>query len=329
MARPPAPPSPPAWAGRLGRALSLTLSLPERTARALAALAGGGALLLTRTLLPGAVKNSTSYRFTLGMFQTFLVRNVAGMAAVEGEAELKDRFTQRKLLGSSFEAAGLLTMHLSPVWVFAVASDAARGGQVFLRRLVFHLKEHRVIAPDRDPRTLEQILEAVHDMGREGAGAVDMPPMSREELGEVAAELRRSAAALAENSAKLLPRFESLWDQIGRAAEREDLSVARVLGLLSVSAASLAGAGAGTVRAVGEAGYGILDEMVIDDYKASLDRIAEQGAAAYVGGHMRPFVENARAHFDFGRESWTQRRLKGPIDRLLARLAGKRRGPRD
>ena len=113
---------------KLGHFLALSFSLPERAARALSALVGGSTLLLTNTLIPAAVKSSSSYHFTVGMFQTFLVRNVAG---VETDAELQDRFVHRKLVGTSIEAAGLLTMRLSPVWVFAIASDAARGGAGF------------------------------------------------------------------------------------------------------------------------------------------------------------------------------------------------------
>ena len=194
--------------------LALSLSLPERTARALGAIIGGSTLLLTKTLVPTAIKNSNSYRFTLGMFQTFLIRNVAGVDQIATDIELKDNFVHRKLLGTSLEAAGLLTMHLSPVWVFAIASDAAKGGQVFLQRLVHHLKENQVIADESNPESLEQILLSIHEMGRHGATAIDTPPLSTQELRDLANGLRLSTASLTQNSTILLPRFESLWNQI-------------------------------------------------------------------------------------------------------------------
>ena len=116
---------------KLNHYLALSLSLPERAARALGSLVGSSTLLLTKTLIHTAIKNSNSYRFTHGMFQTFLISNVAQIDDIETDLVLKEHFLNRKLLGTSLEAAGLLTMHLFPVWVFAIASDAAKGGQVF------------------------------------------------------------------------------------------------------------------------------------------------------------------------------------------------------
>jgi hypothetical protein len=95
---------------RLNHYLALSLSLPERAAKALGSLVGGSTLLLTKTLTPTAIKNSNSYHFTLGMFQTFLINNVAQIDDIETGIDLKEHFLNRKLLGTSLEAAGLLTM---------------------------------------------------------------------------------------------------------------------------------------------------------------------------------------------------------------------------
>ena len=95
---------------KLNHYLALSLSLPERAARALGSLVGGSTLLLTKTLIPTAIKNSNSYHFTLGMFQTFLINNMAQIDDIETGIDLKEHFLNRKLLGTSLEAAGLLTM---------------------------------------------------------------------------------------------------------------------------------------------------------------------------------------------------------------------------
>ena len=49
--------------------LGYLLSLPERGIRSLAAVAGGTTLLLTETLLPEPVLNSTFFRVTVGDLQ--------------------------------------------------------------------------------------------------------------------------------------------------------------------------------------------------------------------------------------------------------------------
>lgn len=294
---------------KLSRYFSLTLSLPERTARALSAVVGGGTLLLTRTLVPGAIKNSTSYMFTLGMFESFLVRNLAGMVEISADTELKDSFVQRKLLGSCLEAAGLLTMQLSPVWVFAIASDAAKGGQVFLQRLVLHLRDNQVIAQDSHPETLEQILQSVHEMSRQGATAIDTPPLSLDEIN-----------TLADNYSKLLPHFEALWNQISVVAKKENVSVPVILGMLSVHAASIPELGLGSTGAVGKTGYAILDDVILSDYKQTLQGIAKTGTREYMRAHMAPFMLQAKTHFDLNQETMTQKWFSRAVSKLKEKL---------
>ena len=106
----------------LSHYFTLTLSVPERAARALSALVGSSILLLSNTLVPRSLKNTLSYRFTLGMFQSYLIRNVAGLDYMDSQPPLTGNFLNRKLSGTSLEAAGLLTMHFSPVWALSEPS---------------------------------------------------------------------------------------------------------------------------------------------------------------------------------------------------------------
>ena len=70
-----------------------------------------------------------------------------------------------------------------------------------MKRLVQQLKESEVISADSDPQSLEQVLLSIHDMSRQGATAIDTPPLSMPEIEELAAELRASTKALRDNSA--------------------------------------------------------------------------------------------------------------------------------
>ncbi len=298
--------------------------MPERIARALGSIVGGSTLLLTKTLIPKAIKNSNSYRFTFGMFQTFLIKNVAQIEDFATDTPLKDNFVNRKLLGTSLEAAGLLTMHLSPVWVFAIASDAAKGGQVFLNRLVHHLKENEVIPAESNPESLEQVLLSIHEMSRQGATAIDTPPMSMKEVEELAAQLRESTASLRQNSASLLPRFESLWNQISQVANRENLTREQVLGMLSVSAAAVAQTGAGAAGAVGRTGFYFLDEVILNGYRDTLIEISESGSLSYLEQNMQPFVQNAQSHFDFKIETRSQAWFRVSLEKALSQISRKK-----
>ncbi|MEX2131674.1 MAG: hypothetical protein WD772_09315 [Pseudohongiellaceae bacterium] len=294
---------------KLSHFLELGLSIPERSARALSALAGGTTLILAQTLIPSAIRHSNTYRFTVGMFQTFMIRNVAGMQNIQTDFSLPDAFLQRKVLGSGLEAAGLLTMHFSPVWVFALASDTARGSQVFLNRLVLVLKQHEVIPQDSSPQSIEQVLIAIQDMAARGAAAFDMPPMSRDELVRLAEELRLSTANLASRSGAMVPDFEAIWNQIIDVARMEKLSVEEVLGILAINA----GKSRGTVEAVGKTGIALMDDLVLKEYRDTLAGIRQTGAVNYINTHMEPFFTNALSHFDFRRptvtQSWYRRML--------------------
>lgn len=316
--------NPETYLDRLNHYLALSFSLPERAARALGSIVGGSTLLLTKTLIPTAIKNSNSYRFTLGMFQTFLIKNVAQLDDFADSTPLPEHFLNRKLLGTSLEAAGLLTMHLSPVWVFAIASDAAKGGQVFLNRLVKHLKENEIISEDSHPTSLEQVLLSIHDMGRHGATAIDTPPLSMTEVEEIATQLRESTASLRANSPNLIPRFESIWEQIRQVAKKENLSTEQVLGMLSVNAASIAQTSVGTAGAVGKTGFYFLDDVILNDYKNTLIDISETGSLQYMQQNMQPFLQNAQSHFDFKIETRSQRWFKTSIEKLIRQFRGKK-----
>ncbi len=309
---------------RLNHYLALSFSLPERVARALASIVGGSTLLLTKTLFPEVIKSTSSYRFTFGMFQSFLIQNVAQIDHLTIDTKLPEHFLNRKLLGTSLEAAGLLTMHLSPVWVFAIASDAAKGGQVFLNRLIHHLKNNEVIARDSNPESLEQVLLAIHEMGRQGATAIDMPPLSMPEVEEMAAQLRESTESLRRNSASLMPNFESIWNQIALVAWKENLSTAEVMGMLSLRAASITQTSVGTAGAVGRAGFYFLDEVILNDYRDTLIDISETGSLQYMQQNMKPFIQNAQSHFDFKKETRSQAWFRGGLEKLWNQIPRKK-----
>ena len=110
--------------------LGFMLSLPERTIRSLAALGTGTTSLLSETLFPEVLRETTLYRIFVGDAQNFIIDRVA-QVKTEAEAEGGgEDYLQRKMVGGALETAGLLAMHFSPLWVFAIAGDAAGGGEV-------------------------------------------------------------------------------------------------------------------------------------------------------------------------------------------------------
>jgi len=101
------------------------------------------------------------------------------------------------------------------------------------------------------------------------------------------------------------------------------LSPEQVMGMLSISAASLLDTGIGTANAVGKTGFYILDEMLLNDYKATLSDISEQGSFNYMQSNMQPFLENAQSHFNLRVETRFQRWFKNGTRRFFNQLRSK------
>jgi hypothetical protein len=281
--------------------------------RSAAAVLGGTSVLLTEVLFPEAVKGSTTYRVMVGNFQRFIIDQVAQVnyfPAGENEQAI-DGYIGRKLAGNILELAGLLTMSFSPVWVFALAGDAAGGGKVFLDRLTLNLKQHGVIKPESDPKDVAGLLEAIQKASSSSANAVDMPPMSRQQLTELAAELRDGYGRMFSGSRSLLARFNAMQARMERTAEREGLSVEEVSGVMALDLASLGRAGRGATAAVGQTGTQLFGEKILASYERTLDELNSQGAGAYVSRQMKPFLAAAKGHFDPQKSTWTQERLRG------------------
>lgn len=284
------------------------VSLPERTIRSLAAVVGGTTSLLTETLFPEALRGTTLYRIFLGDTQRFLVEKIA---RIEKESEnatgeaADPAFVQKKLVGGALETAGLFAMHFSPLWVFAIAGDAAAGSSVFLDRLVNQLKSNGVIPLDASISGLTDLLSAVQTTASQSASAIDTPPLSREELGKLATEMTANYGRMFTGVTDLVPRFETLWGQMEKLAGRDNISIETLGGILTVDVADWAKKGVGAVSALGQTGTDLFGEMILDSYARTLNAVAEEGVTGYLSNRMKPFVQAAVSHFDTEKKTWT------------------------
>jgi len=289
--------------------LGYMLSLPERSIRSLAALAGGSASLLTETLVPETLKGSTCYRTFIGDTQQFIVQRIAQVRppAVEAaDAADGTRFVQRKMVGSALETAGLLAMHMSPLWVLALASDAAAGGGLFFNRLVDRLKVNGVLPKHTEVKGMTDLLAAIQEAARKTASAVDTPPLGRHELASLADDMLSGYRSMFAKGIDLLPRLETIWSRMEEVARREKISFERLSGILSVDLAGWARRGVGTISAVGQTGSELLGENILDSYSRTLDGLNQQGVRAYVQERMQPFLRAAVSHFDPQRTTVTE-----------------------
>jgi hypothetical protein len=292
--------------------LMYTLSLPERTLRSMAALLGGTSTLLAETLFPKSLRGTTSYRVTIGLMQQFIIEQVAGMKIKidEDQNQLGEDYVQRKMAGTALEAVGLLTMGYSPLWVFAILGDAAGGSKVFLNRLVEHLKENNIMAENIEATELVDVLDAVQDASRKSTTTIDTPPLSRAELARLADEMKSSYSRVFKSTTNLVPRLEALWKSMELLAMRENISIERLGGIMTVDAVLWSKRGVGFARATSQTGVELFDEKILDSYRKTLIATREQGIDTYMSAHMQPFMRAAKAHFDPAQKSWTEAKLE-------------------
>jgi len=288
-----------------------TLSLPERLIRSLAALVGGTSVLLAETLFPKSLRRTTTYKVTIGLMQQFIIERVAGMEnkISEGHVHLSEDFVQRKMAGTALEAAGLLTMGYSPLWVFAILSDVAGGSKIFLNRLVKYLRENDILAEELEATELVDVLEAVQEASIQSASTIDTPPLSREELSELATEMKSNYGRVAKSATNLMPRLEAIWKNMEQLALRENISIERLVGIMTVDALNWSKKGMGIAMATGQTGAELFNEKILDNYRKTLAMTSEQGIDEYLSSHMRPFMGAARAHFDPTQKTWTEIKL--------------------
>jgi hypothetical protein len=295
------------------KSLGYLFSRPERTIRSLAAVSGGATLLLSETIIPKSIHQSTLYRVTLGDFQQFLIENVAQMnhelLANVPTRQLEANFVPRRMVGSAVDAAGLLWIRLSPLWVFAIASDAAAGSQVFLQRLVAQLKANEVLPPDAQIDSLTELLAAMQTAAQQSAQAVNAPPLAYEEVAQTAVELRDSYGRLFTNTHNLLFRMDSLWSQMEEVAAAEGTSTAHISGIMTLDLVQWSKKGANSAIAVGQTGVELLDEHILSSYAHTLQQLSQEGLANYLNRMLTPFAESAINHYAPDKTSWTERVL--------------------
>ena len=223
--------------------------------------------------------------------------------------QLEGDYLPRKVAGSVIETAGLFWYRFSPIWVFAIAGDAAAGSQVFLERLVAQLKANNVLAEDANPTSLADVLSAVQAASSSSADAVNLPPLSEEELKETAVTLKENYGRLFANTKDLLPRFESLWSQMEEVADEQETSTAKVGGVMSLDLADWGQKSADSLLAFGQTSGDLIDEYILNSYAKTLNGISSEGLPRYLSSRILPFLETAVRHLQPAQKTWTESNL--------------------
>jgi hypothetical protein len=193
-------------------------SLPERTARAGAALTGGLVYETGEVLLPLAVRRSRLYQAVVGRLLRITIELVGGVDGVYPTEGMQAReLLVRKTAGNVIELASFLSVGWSPVWLLAGASDLVGGSKAYLRMLVTELKDAGVLSAEEDVSSFEELLTTLEGTSGVLADTVDVPPLNVASVRASWQELRRQAADLPDAGG-----LEKIFSELRLAARRED-----------------------------------------------------------------------------------------------------------
>ena len=276
---------------------SYLVSLPERTARAGAALTGGLVYEASEVVLPVAVRRTRFYQAVVGRLLRIMIELVGDVEGVYPTEEMPVReLLVRKTAGNAVEIASFLAVGWSPVWLLAGASDLVGGSKVYLRVLVTELRDAGVLAPDADVASFEELLSALEGASGVLADTVDVPPLNVPSVRTSWQELQRQAADLPDAA-----DLEKIFAELQLAARQEDRSMLEISSMVAL----------GAVRT----GVRLGNVHVFDYYRRALRTIVEEGLLSFLRRTSTPYLTRARSHFDPESSTYSERLLRRWADR--------------
>jgi hypothetical protein len=276
---------------------SYLASLPERTARAGAALTGGLVYETGEVLLPLAVRRSRLYQAIIGRLLRITIEVVGGVEGVYPAEEMPVReLLVRKTAGNVVELSSFVAVGWSPIWLLAGASDLVGGTKVYLRALVTELRDAGVLAPDADVATFEELLTVLEGTSGVLADTVDVLPLNVPSVRTSWQELQRQAADLPDAAS-----LEKLFAELQLAARQEDRSILEISSMVAL----------GAVRT----GVKLGNVHIFDYYHRALRTIVEEGLLSFLRRTSTPYLTRAGSHFDPRSSTYSQRLLQRWADR--------------
>src|SRR5215211_7943476 len=271
---------------------SYLASLPERTARAGAALAGGLVYEASEVVLPVGVRRSRFYQAIVGRLLRIMIEDVGGVEGVYPAEEMPVReLLVRKTAGNALELSSFLAVGWSPVWLLAGASDLVGGTKVYLRTLVSELRDAGVLAPDADVASFEELLTVLEGTSGVLADTVDVPPLNVSSARASWQELQRQAADLPDAAA-----LENIFAELQLAARQENRSILEISSIVALGAV--------------HTGVRLGNVYIFDCYRLALRTIVKEGLLSFLRRTSTPYLTRAGSHFDPRSSTYSERLLR-------------------
>jgi hypothetical protein len=287
---------------KLGDQTRFALSLPERLVRSLAALSGGLIREIGVVAVPNRLRRTTLYRLMVEVTLRFLIAQVGKVEGVyPSENQIASKFLLRRGASHGMELIGLLTIHVSPIWVLAALADATGAGRALIQQIAGAMEEEGLLSSDAHFETVDQLLDGLEKMSAHLAETINMPPLQPAELRREWNRFRDELPSIPQAALPSPAQLQDVWNKLVEVSQEQKRSVFTVCSVIAVSAVTslpgrvvwLSRAAQVAVRRTGEV---IGEELLMHDVNAA-DQMTRESLGEYWREAFRPYLRAAAEHF--------------------------------
>ncbi len=291
------------------------LSLPERVIRSLAALSGGLLREIGIVALPARIRRTALYRTMVEVTLRFLIEQVGKVPDIyPSEDQLTQNFLLKRGASHGIELLGILTLHVSPIWVLAALADATGAGHSLIRQIAQALKDEGLLDPGSHFESVDQLLDGLEKTSSHLAESLNLPPL---DIAGLRTEWGRLRAELPHIPRQNLPSpgtLERMWTRLVESAAAQNRSVFTVCSMLAVSTVAATPANlrwlSRASRIAAKRTSEVLGQTLLSHYSEALEEISRLGFVEYWRREFRPYLRAAAQQFTPGNESSTERLLR-------------------
>ncbi len=282
--------------------------------RSVSAVTGGLLREAGVILLPVRLRRSALYRVMVEVTLRFLIEELGRVKGVYPKNADIEGFLVKRTASHGIELLGLLTLHVSPIWVLAALADATGAGHALIEQIAESLKQEGLLDRDSHFENLDQVLNGLEKTSAHLADTLNMPPVTLSGLRREWDKLREVLPSVPVANLPSLVTLETLWTKLVTASAAEHQSVFALCSTLAVGAlaelpASVSWLSRASQTAAKRTGQ-LLGETLLDHYVIALNEISEAGFLAYWSKQFRPYLSAAALQFAPANESTTERLLR-------------------
>ena len=227
------------------------------------------------------------------------------------EDRLAQDFLLRRGASHGIELLGLLTLHVSPIWILAALADAAGVGGALIENISQALKDEGLLDREAHFATVDQLLDGLEKTSAHLADTLNAPPLDVESLRREWVKLKAEVAVLPRMALPSANVLQNLWRDVVESAKSQERSVFALCSAIALSTmadvpSNLRWLSRATCVAAARTGS-IVGEALLDHYKSALLEISAQGFVPYWRRQFRPYLRAAAEQFKAAKLSTTEK----------------------